>query len=122
MILLFVYIYITINNNMDIPFDLILHTASYLVKPKMKFLDWIPKNIFNFYWISKNPNAIHLLEKYPDKINWMYLSANPNAIHILKANINKIDSILLLNNPNIFEIDTIQMNLELTKKANDIDF
>ena len=186
-----------INNNMDIPFDLILYTASYLVKPRMKFLNWFPENRLNWILLSINPNATHLLEKYPDKIswnylslnldkllcdtssrknlnkiNWIYLSRNPQAIllleqnfdkidldfsslnldksyaipllekypdkinwenlsknsnllqaiHILKANLNRINLELLLDNPSIFEIDTVQMNLELTKKANNIDF
>ena len=31
------------------------------------------------YWkyLSKNPNAINLLEKNQDKIHWYYLSENP---------------------------------------------
>jgi len=31
------------------------------------------------------------LEKYPDKINWYFLSGNPNAIHLLEKNLNKIN-------------------------------
>jgi hypothetical protein len=41
--------------------------------------------------LSKNPNAIELLKKNQDKINWNFLSLNPNAIEILKKN--KIKSI-----------------------------
>jgi hypothetical protein len=37
--------------------------------------------------LSENPNAVHLLEKYPDKIHWGYLSKNPNALHLLEKNI-----------------------------------
>ena len=38
-----------------------------------------------------NPNAIHLLEKNPDKINWYLLSINPNAMSLLlKSNLRKI--------------------------------
>ena len=33
--------------------------------------------------MSSNPNAIHLLERNPNKINWFELSRNPNAIHLL---------------------------------------
>jgi hypothetical protein len=29
-------------------------------------------------WLSKNPNAIHLLEQNPEKIDWHYLSKNPS--------------------------------------------
>jgi len=37
-----------------------------------------------------NPNAIHLLEKNQDKIDWFELSNNPNAIHLLEQNQDKI--------------------------------
>ena len=43
-------------------------------------------------------------------------------LHMLKANPEKINWTWLSENPSIFEIDTVQMNLELTKKANNIDF
>jgi len=38
-----------------------------------------------------NLNAIHLLEKNQDKIDWILLSENPNAIPILEKNIDKIN-------------------------------
>jgi hypothetical protein len=50
-----------------------------------------------------NPNAIHLLEENPDKINWDELSRNPNAIHLLEQNPNKINWYVVSNNPSIFE-------------------
>ena len=34
--------------------------------------------------LSRNPNAIHILENNLDKVNWQRLSGNPNAIHILE--------------------------------------
>ena len=70
---------------MDIPFDLLNIVASFMVKPKMKLLDWIPisEDELEWYYLSSNPNALHLLEQNPDKINWNYLSRNPNAIHLL---------------------------------------
>jgi hypothetical protein len=40
--------------------------------------------------LNPNPNAIHLLEPNPEKINWQFLSENPNAIHLLEANPQKI--------------------------------
>jgi hypothetical protein len=43
----------------------------------LKLLDWIDINKLNWTMLSKNHNAIHLLEKNLDKINWRYLSANP---------------------------------------------
>jgi hypothetical protein len=33
----------------------------------------------NWDWLSRNPNAILLLERNLDKINWNWLSRNPNA-------------------------------------------
>ena len=35
--------------------------------------------------LSSNPNAIHLLEKNPEKINWSELSSNP-SMFIKKIN------------------------------------
>jgi hypothetical protein len=35
--------------------------------------------------LSKNPNAILLLEADPDKIDWCNLSENPNAIHLFEG-------------------------------------
>ena len=40
-----------------------------------------------------------------DKINWMYLSRNLNAIPLLEKNLDKINLIYLSINPNIFEFD-----------------
>ena len=59
---------------MNIPLDVLNIIASYLVKPKMKLLDWISLDKINWSWLSKNPNAIHLLEKNMNNINWYNLS------------------------------------------------
>jgi hypothetical protein len=40
--------------------------------------------------LSRNPNAISILEKNLDKVNWEILSSNPNAIHILEKNLDKV--------------------------------
>ena len=53
--------------------------------------------------LSRNPNAIHLLEQNPDKINWGWLSRNPNAIHLLEENPDKIKWYFVSNIPSIFE-------------------
>jgi hypothetical protein len=55
--------------------------------------------------LSRNPNAIHLLEQQPEKIVWSSLSRNPNAIHLLEKNPNEIDWWQLSQNPSIFELD-----------------
>ena len=47
---------------MDIPFDLLYMVASYIVKPRMKLLDWIQEKL-DWGQLSENPNllyAIHL--------------------------------------------------------------
>ena len=33
--------------------------------------------------MSGNPNAVHILEKNLDCVEWYYLSNNPNAIHLI---------------------------------------
>jgi hypothetical protein len=43
------------------------------------------------------------LENNFDKINWFNLSSNPNAIHLLEANQDSIHWEQLSINPNIFE-------------------
>ena len=76
-----------------------------LNKPVWKLRDWIPIEKINWYYLSRNPNAIQLLEKNQDKICWTALSVNPNAIELLEKNLDKIH-IHSLNyyNPNSYEI------------------
>ena len=50
----------------------------------------VQDNKISLYNLSKNPAAIHLLEKNPDKIHWNTLSMNPEAIHLLEQNPDKI--------------------------------
>jgi hypothetical protein len=52
-----------------------------------------------------NPNAVHLLEENPDKVDWISLSANPNAGHMLEQNLDKVDWEVLSGNPCIFGYD-----------------
>ena len=80
---------------MYVPLDILKIVASYVIKPNMKLLDWINK----------------------DKIKWRYLSENPNAIYLLEQNKNKINWWDLFGNPNIFEIDKIQIKINITKNA-----
>jgi hypothetical protein len=71
----------------------------------MKLRDWIDQDKIDWDGLSSNPNAIHLLEKYPNKISWMMLSQNPNAIPILEKNQDKIDWFWASTNPSIFVYD-----------------
>ena len=79
-------------------------------EPLYKLLDWIDPNKLNWYALSEslNPNVISLLEKYPEKISWFWLSKNPNAMHILEKNQQKLDRSswsFISDNPSMFEID-----------------
>jgi hypothetical protein len=56
-----------------------------------------------------------------DKINWIWLSRNPNAIHLLEQNIDNISWYWLSLNPNIFEINIKQLKLDITEQAKIID-
>ena len=67
----------------------------------LKKIDWV--------YLSQNPNTIHLLEQNPDKINWSNLSSNPNAIHLLEQNQDKINWIALSGNKNIYKLDCNKM-------------
>ena len=43
-------------------------------KENYGLLDWIDINSLSWSGLSRNPNAIHLLEEYPERINWKTLS------------------------------------------------
>ncbi len=68
------------------------------------------RNLDKVHWynLSKNPNAIHILEQNLDKeIHWDSLAENPNAIRILEKNLDKFDRInwfYLSMNPNAIHL------------------
>lgn len=85
------------------------------------------KNKINWSLLSLNPNAIELLSKYKYEINWMFLSENPNAIELLENNNHKdIDWYRLSSNPNAIKI--LKKNIDkidwdgLSKNPNAINF
>ncbi len=110
-----------------LPVDILKLIASFLVQPEYRLIDWISHDSLNYFYLSKNPCAVHILKhnldkinwkilsRNPDakeifkqnlnKVNWTFLSENPNAIHILKENLDKIDWRQMSFNPSIFEID-----------------
>jgi len=45
-----------------------------LNKPFWKLRDWIDESKLNWDYLSRNPNALHLLEQNQDKIKWDLLS------------------------------------------------
>ena len=69
--------------------------------------------------LSKNPSAIHLLEKPEnrDKIDWFSLNTNPKAVHLLEANPEKI-RITLCKNPNPDAINLLERELLLYPRMN----
>ena len=93
---------------MDIPFDLLNIVASYLVRPKMKILDWLDKDKLNWSYLTENPGAIDVLEKMLKQPNttldWKHLSRNPNAVHLLRTHPDKINIDKLEYNANIMHI------------------
>ena len=96
---------------MNVPLDVLNIVSSYLVKPKMKLLDWVELDKLDWYGLlSTNPNAIHLLEQNINKIDWMLLSNNPNAIHLLEKNMEKIDWRQLSYNPNAIHL--LEQNMD----------
>ena len=66
----------------------------------------------NWFQLSRNPNAIHLIERQlaeePEEIDWRNLSENPNAVPILERQLSedpkKIHSITLSCNPNAIHL------------------
>jgi ribosomal protein L24E len=91
----------------------------------IRLLEQHPNKI-NWLNLSQNPNAIHLLEQNPNKIAWGCFSANPNAIHLLKQNPDKIHLHCLTINPNgihiLCKLDYQRMvlnNQEFTKELSE---
>jgi len=64
----------------------------------------------NWFSLSANPSAIHLLESNLDKVEWSVLSVNPSAIHLLEANLDKVDWNQLSSNPNAIHL--LEANLD----------
>ena len=59
-------------------------------------------NNFNAYLIRLYQNMYKPIYNFInlDKVDWWYLSGNPNAIHILEKNLDKVDWSMLSCNPN----------------------
>ena len=101
---------------MEIPFDILYMVASFYTKPRMKLLNWIDVNKLDWNGLSKNPNLVYnmqLLGANLRRINWGYLSRNSNAISILEANPEKINYSELSYNTNCFELNhLLEANLD----------
>jgi hypothetical protein len=79
----------------------------------IELLNKNPEKI-NWDFICSNPNAIELLNKNPEKINWDFICSNPNAMNIIENNVEKINWFYLSSNPSIFTYDyqKIRKNFE----------
>lgn len=66
----------------------------------------------DFSELSRNRNAIGILNKNIDKIDWDVISANPMAIGILNENLDKINWEMASDNYNIMYINTLWDNLD----------
>ncbi len=79
--------------------------------PQLSDFDTNPQG-WGIDWIrlSKRTDALHILERFPDKICWNSLSANPAAIHILEQNPDKINWNSLCRNPNAIHL--IEANMD----------
>ena len=83
-------------------------------KPLYKLLNWIPETKLNLINLSKNENAVQILEKNASRICWsIWLYMNPNTVHIVEqhlkvlTDINCLDDIYwdeLSANPNAVHI------------------
>ena len=61
-------------------------------------------------FLSSNANAVHLLEKYREKIDWTCICENPKAIHLIEQNMDKADMEILSENPAAIHI--LEKNLD----------
>ena len=73
-----------------------------------------PYNNINWYLLSKNPGAIRLLEKYPERISWEHINenTNPEAIRLIETHWKKhahVCWVMLSENPIIFTYDYEEM-------------
>jgi hypothetical protein len=53
--------------------------------------------MINWWGLSGNPAAMHLLEAHPDKIEWRRLSVNPAAVWLDRAPAGTVDRLQALN-------------------------
>ncbi len=78
---------------------------------RWKLKSWINASKLHWTYLHNNPNALYLLEQYPDKIDYQILSRNPSAIHLLVKNIDKLNKWGLSSNQSAIHI--LQKNPDL---------
>lgn len=61
-------------------------------RPIYKLRDGITTDYLCLDHLALNPYAVDLIEQqFMDSVDWMYLSENPNAIRLLEKNLDKVD-------------------------------
>ncbi len=72
------------------------------------------------HWLilSVNPSAIHLLERFPQKINWHFLNQNPSAGHLLEQNPHLIYWDYISHNPSAIHIMPFNLLRKTFQKMN----
>lgn len=83
-----------------------------------KHPEQIPENIFN---MSRNSNAIHILEKYQKNVNPDWISENKNAIKLIKNNTDLLVMNKLAKNTNYKAMELIEKNLREYLDSCDIE-
>lgn len=62
--------------------------------------------------LSQNASAVHIFDQFPELIVWDELSSNPNAIDLLLRNMEKINWDLFSLNTNKHAVDILEKNLD----------
>ena len=81
-----------------------------------KLLDWIDLRRLHPDYLSRNPHAIQMLEKNPERINWSELCRNksPFAMYLLEKNPDKIVWGSLSENDNPSAIRMLEKKIQST--------
>ena len=78
-----------------------IHWETLCKNPNPKAIDLLKEHILlrehtgfmneiDWCLLSANPNALSILEKYPDQIQWLFASSNPCIFPLLEQNLDKI--------------------------------
>lgn len=79
---------------------------TYLQDPRLKFTG------DDLFFLSSNARAVPYLQRHPDLIRWIPLSKNPEALDLLEANPEKIEFMYLSSNSNPRAVALLRNNLE----------
>src|SRR5437868_195435 len=96
----------------SLPIELVHLIYDFLFTPVMRLKSWVDESELCWIRLSHNRNAVHLLEKNPDKIYWAGLSMNPSdrAVSLLEKNPDKIHWGWLSSNPNDRAVSLLEKN------------